>query len=195
MTIALCDPRAMIGKTVMEVADIFDADGSRYAILFSDGSIYAMKVMTKQRGENTFCYNGRDRYDATPQQVMKIIGGMAVDLKIVTKEDFEGYKAAEKEKHRQQVEESERQLFIKLKEKFEPEGKLAERLNAAAVMLEEIVCTVGDDAGVVMLSTDGPCHPEPDPNNPGHTIQVYNHDYFSPLGDALIALHKKLKED
>ncbi len=59
------------------------------------------------------------------------------------------------------------------------------RLAACRLMLEEIVCTEDDDAGVVLLSQDGPTHPE---RRGDRTIQVYDHMYFSPLGDALIAL-------
>lgn len=50
--------------------------------------------------------------------------------------------------------------------------------------LQEIVCTVEPDAGVVMLSSDGPTHREP-----GLKWPIYDHEYFSPLGDALIELY------
>lgn len=53
--------------------------------------------------------------------------------------------------------------------------------------LESIVVTKGEDAGLVLLSQDGPTHPE---KHGGETIQVYDHEYFSPLGDALIELYK-----
>lgn len=43
------------------------------------------------------------------------------------------------------------------------------------------------DAGVVLLSVDGPTHTE---IHNGQPIQVYDHAYFSPLGDALIELYQ-----
>ncbi len=57
--------------------------------------------------------------------------------------------------------------------------------------LEKIVVTEGCDEGVVLLDQHGPCHTE-DWN--GKSISVYNHKYFSPLGDALILLHRMLQE-
>lgn len=62
------------------------------------------------------------------------------------------------------------------------------RLKAIRETLGEAVCTEGCDKGVVMLSQDGPTHPE---TINGKTIQVYDHEYFSPLGDALIAAWDK----
>jgi hypothetical protein len=59
-------------------------------------------------------------------------------------------------------------------------------------LLQKIVVTEGEDEGVVLLSNDGPCHPETDPRDPTQTMQVYDHYFFSPLGDALIRLHRKL---
>jgi hypothetical protein len=47
--------------------------------------------------------------------------------------------------------------------------------------LGKIVCTEGDDKGVVLLSSDGPTKHDPKVNG-----QVYIHEHFSPLGDALI---------
>lgn len=58
-----------------------------------------------------------------------------------------------------------------------------EKLEKIRAILENCVCTEGVDKGVILLSNDGPCHPEV---WNGKTVQVYNHDYFSPLGDALI---------
>lgn len=57
------------------------------------------------------------------------------------------------------------------------------RLAKVAALLEAVVCTVGIDKGIILLSDDGPTHPEV---HDGKTIQVYDHAYFSPLGDALI---------
>lgn len=80
-------------------------------------------------------------------------------------------------------------------------------------ILETAVCTVGCDKGVVTLSQDGPTHPEAMPcpeciGKGGHwngvgiprqdwdcgrcggtgsvTVQCYDHEFFSPLGDALV---------
>ena len=58
-----------------------------------------------------------------------------------------------------------------------------ERLHRIRKKLEEIVCTRGEDIGVVMLSQEGPCHYEEGVG------QVYDHKYFSPLGDALMHLY------
>ena len=60
-------------------------------------------------------------------------------------------------------------------------------LDLARRKLEEIVCTVGQDRGVVMLSSDGPTHYDAE-----QKCQVYDHENFSPLGDALIELHDML---
>lgn len=60
---------------------------------------------------------------------------------------------------------------------------LRARLATIRAKLESIVCTDEVDAGVVLLSHEGPTHY--DPELKGH---VYVHQYFSPLGDALIEL-------
>lgn len=62
-----------------------------------------------------------------------------------------------------------------------------QRIAAIRAKLEEIVCTIDPDKGVVLLSQDGPCHEEIWDGKP---VQVYNHEHFSPLGDALIELWK-----
>lgn len=67
-------------------------------------------------------------------------------------------------------------------------AKLERERALATQKLEVIVCTVGCDAGVVMLSEDGPTHWDPVTK-----CYVYDHEYFSPLGDALIDLHQTLK--
>lgn len=67
------------------------------------------------------------------------------------------------------------------------ECRLRDKLDQIRKILETAVCTVDPDKGVVVLSQDGPCHPE---TINGRVVQVYNHDYFSPLGDALIAAWK-----
>ena len=62
-------------------------------------------------------------------------------------------------------------------------------LRAAITLLEEIVCVIGDDRGVVLMSNDSPTH-----YDAAVRCQVYDHENFSPLGDALIRLHDKLRE-
>lgn len=60
-------------------------------------------------------------------------------------------------------------------------AEMSTRLAAIRSKLEEAVCTVGCDAGVVMLSQTGPTHWDEE-----RKIDVYDHEFFSPLGDALI---------
>lgn len=71
-----------------------------------------------------------------------------------------------------------------------PDSSNTVDIAAAIAKLEEIVCTEGCDAGVVLLSEEGPTHQEVWDGKP---VRVYDHEYFSPLGDALIALYKILK--
>lgn len=59
--------------------------------------------------------------------------------------------------------------------------------QAAIDCLKRIVCTEEPDAGVVLLSNDGPC------TFHEGVGQVYDHEYFSPLGDALMELHGHLQ--
>lgn len=60
-------------------------------------------------------------------------------------------------------------------------------ISKAVNDLEKIVCTKEPDDGVVLLSNEAPSHYDAEAG--GH---VYDHEHFSPLGDALIALHKHL---
>lgn len=69
---------------------------------------------------------------------------------------------------------------------------LESRLAKIAAVLETAVCTVEPDKGVVMLSNDGPTHTE---IVDGRPMQVYDHEYFSPLGDVLIAAWHLTKGD
>lgn len=64
-------------------------------------------------------------------------------------------------------------------------GKSVDTRAAIRAKLQEIVCTEDPDKGVVLLSQDGPCHTEVWGGKP---VQVYDHEHFSPLGDALIEL-------
>jgi len=70
-----------------------------------------------------------------------------------------------------------------------PVSKLKHRLVYACEQLKHIVCTEGEDAGVILLDHEGSTHPK---EINGRTVQVYDHDYFSPLGDALIHLYETL---
>lgn len=62
--------------------------------------------------------------------------------------------------------------------------QLKSQINAIRDALEQIVVTEGEDTGVVLLSDDAPTKYDPE-----RQCQVYTHDNFSPLGDALVALH------
>lgn len=75
---------------------------------------------------------------------------------------------------------------LALQEKIE---QLESQLTAARTLLQTIVCTQGCDAGVVLLSYDGPTHFE---TIEGKRYTVYDHNYFSPLGDALMELQRIL---
>jgi hypothetical protein len=66
-------------------------------------------------------------------------------------------------------------------------ARLLARLRHIRRQLEIIVCTSGRDRGVIYLSNDGPTHTEIVDGKP---CQVYDHDNFSPLGDALISLYE-----
>lgn len=69
----------------------------------------------------------------------------------------------------------------------EPLRRLVADLRDAINLLENIVCTKEPDRGVVMLSNEGRTH-----YDAARHCQVYDHENFSPLGDALIALHDRL---
>jgi hypothetical protein len=60
----------------------------------------------------------------------------------------------------------------------------AKIIDDAKAALENIVCVKDPDRGVVLLSNDGPTHYDAEAK-----CEVYDHENFSPLGDALIALH------
>lgn len=62
-----------------------------------------------------------------------------------------------------------------------------ETIDSARQCLAKIVCTTPPDDGVVLLSNDGPCHYDAE-----QKCQVYDHEHFSPLGDALMELHGHL---
>lgn len=77
----------------------------------------------------------------------------------------------------------------------ELEQQLAARerqLREVAERLKEAVCTEGVDKGLILLSDDGPTHPV---EYEGRIVQCYDHEYFSPLGDCLIAAWEKATEN
>ncbi len=62
------------------------------------------------------------------------------------------------------------------------------RLKEIRELLEKAVCVTEPDMGVILLSSNGPTHTEVVNGRPS---KVYDHQYFSPLGDALISIWKK----
>ena len=75
-------------------------------------------------------------------------------------------------------------------EDFRREGEAAQvvdelrrRLAAIREQLGKIVVSEGEDAGVILLSNESPTHYDADAK-----CQVYNHQNFSALGDALVTL-------
>lgn len=63
--------------------------------------------------------------------------------------------------------------------------RLESRLQKIGDKLEGIVVTEGEDAGVVLLSTDAPCRYEA-----GCDVPIYGLAYFSPLGEALMEVYQ-----
>lgn len=61
-------------------------------------------------------------------------------------------------------------------------------LGEIADNLKEIVCTEGEDKGVVLLAQEAPTHIE---KIGGRNVTVYDLEHFSPLGEALIAVYEK----
>lgn len=74
----------------------------------------------------------------------------------------------------------------------EERDELRARLDKIAATLEKAVCTEGCDKGVVLLSEHGATHIE---RIDGRDVQVYDHEHFSPLGDALIAAWELARND
>lgn len=62
------------------------------------------------------------------------------------------------------------------------------KLKSAREALKEIVCTVGEDRGVIFVD-----HESPTQYDAGLKCQVYLHENFSPLGDALISLWNEIQ--
>ena len=61
-----------------------------------------------------------------------------------------------------------------------------QRIKDIRDSLEQIVVTDGEDAGVILKSSESPTEFCPALNG-----QVYIHEHFSELGDALVKLHQK----
>jgi hypothetical protein len=67
--------------------------------------------------------------------------------------------------------------------------RLRDKLTAVREALDKIVISEGIDAGVILLSDANPTHYSAEVKG-----QVYDHENFSELGDALVALAKLVKE-
>jgi len=63
-------------------------------------------------------------------------------------------------------------------------GRLESRLQKISDTMENIVVTEGEDAGVVLLSTEAPCRYEA-----GSNVAIYGLPYFSPLGESLMEVY------
>lgn len=60
---------------------------------------------------------------------------------------------------------------------------LRRKLAAIRGALAQIVISEGEDAGVILVSSDSPTHYDAEAK-----CQVYEHEHFSPLGDALVSV-------
>jgi hypothetical protein len=81
-------------------------------------------------------------------------------------------------------------------EDFRREGEAAKvvdelrrKLAAIRDALAEIVISEGEDAGVILLSDESPTHYDAEAK-----CQVYDHENFSPLGDALVSVARLAAE-
>jgi hypothetical protein len=66
--------------------------------------------------------------------------------------------------------------------------KANQRIKAIRDDLENIVCTEGEDKGIILKSDDSLTHIE---EINGRKVTVYDNPYFSDLGEALIAAYEK----
>ena len=66
---------------------------------------------------------------------------------------------------------------------------LKEKIRKIREAVEDVVVTKGEDKGVVLMSIASPTV-----YNEELKCQVYIHDNFSPLGDALVKIHEMCKE-
>lgn len=80
-------------------------------------------------------------------------------------------------------------LFLELSQvstaKTFKELTLTRQLDKARKLLEKIVITEGKDAGVIMLSNESSVSQQL-VDGVAEPIMVYDHEFFSPLGDALM---------
>jgi len=85
-------------------------------------------------------------------------------------------------------------LFLELSQftraKTKRELDMESKLVSIARKIKQIVCTEGEDTGVVILSNDSPTQYDAE-----RKCEVYLHDNFSPLGDALISLWRMTQEN
>ena len=63
------------------------------------------------------------------------------------------------------------------------EEDIRNQIAAVKARLGRIVCTEGEDAGVIMLSDEATFHWDE-----AHQCRFYDNNFFSPLGDALVDL-------
>ncbi len=66
-----------------------------------------------------------------------------------------------------------------------PAAQLVNALKEIRTAIEKIVVVAGEDSGVILLSDDSPATLDKQSQ-----LMVYDHEHFSPLGDALVALHR-----
>lgn len=69
------------------------------------------------------------------------------------------------------------------------ESKLEDQLARINVAIREIVCTEGEDTGMIMLSNDSPTRYDAE-----RKCHIYIHENFSPLGDAMISLWRMTQD-
>lgn len=62
---------------------------------------------------------------------------------------------------------------------------LKRRLVEIRDAIENIAVVKGEDSGVILLSDEGPTKWDEQ-----RQVNVYQHEHFSPLGDAMVALHR-----
>lgn len=81
-------------------------------------------------------------------------------------------------------------------EDFRREGEAAKvvddlrrKLAAIRDALDKIVVSEGQDAGVILLSSESPTH-----YDKAAGCSVYEHEFFSPLGDALVSVARLASE-
>ncbi len=66
--------------------------------------------------------------------------------------------------------------------------EIRDKIAAIKGQLDAIVCTEGEDAGVIMISDEATFH-----FDEAWQCQMYDNEFFTPLGDALVALWNELE--